>query len=107
MADKIDLTLAAQAPYVVPDCGCGDRECIGPEPVPWLSWKHCFKFFEFRYGFVPLNKDVATNVGRIEIRIRYEHALCLLGRKQGPIVHSLTLLPKEEISRVRLIVSPS
>ena len=100
MADKIDLTLAAQAPYIVPDCGCGDKECVGPEPVPWLSWKHCFKFFEFRYGVVPLNKDVpGTNVaaGRLQIRIRYEHALCLLGRKQGPIVHSLTLLPKEEI----------
>ena len=98
MADKIDSTLAAQSPYVVPDCGCGDKECLGPEPVPWLPWQHCFKFYEFRYGFIPLNKDVpGTNVGRVEIRIRYEHALCLMGRKQGPIVHSLTLLPKEEI----------
>jgi hypothetical protein len=99
MADKIDSTLAAQSPFMIPDCGCGDKECLGPEPVPWLSWKHCFKFFEFRFGFVPLNKDggAATNAGRIEIRIRYEHALCLMGRKQGPIVHSLTLLPKEEI----------
>lgn len=99
MAGKIDSTLAAQDTYMIPDCGCGDKECLGPEPVPWLTWKHCFKFFEFRYGFVPLNKDggAATNAGRIEIRIRYEHALCLMGRKQGPIVHSLTLLPKEEI----------
>ena len=103
MADKIDLTVAAQSPFMIPDCGCGDKECLGPEPVPWLSWKHCFKFFEFRFGFVPLNRDggAATNAGRIEIRIRYEHALCLMGRKQGPIVHSLTLLPREESISLR------
>lgn len=99
MADKIDTTLVSQAPFMIPDCGCGEKECIGPEPVPWLSWKHCIKFFEFRYGFVPLRGDTpATNAGaRVEIRLRYEHSLCLMGRKQGPIVHSLTLLPKEEI----------
>lgn len=79
-------------------CDCGGPECYGPEPVPWLSWKHCFRMFEFRYGAVPLGQTAAT-VGRerVPIRIRYEHALCLLGRKQGPIVHSLTLLPKEEV----------
>ena len=26
----------------------------------------------------------------------FEHSLCPMGRKQGPIVHSLTLLPKEK-----------
>lgn len=81
------------------DCGCGGAECFGPEPVPWLSWKHCFKFYEFRYGAISVNKDVAGAVGqeRVLVRIRYEHALCLVGRKQGPILHSLTLLPKETV----------
>ena len=89
---------AVQDPYVIPDCGCGDKECIGPEPVPWLSWKHCFRFYEFRYGVVPVREAPAIAVqGRLLIRVRYEHLFCLIGRKQGPIVHSLTLLPKEQV----------
>ena len=88
-----------QDPYVIPDCGCGAAECTGPEPVPWLPWKHCFKLYEFRHAVVPLGKAAATALRgeRAIIRIRYEHALCLLGRKQGPIIHSLTLLPKEQV----------
>jgi thermitase len=99
MTPKADTSVTPQDPYVVPDCGCGGKECFGPEPVPWLSWKHCFPFYEFRYGVIPLDQTTGeiTHVGRVLIRIRYEHLLCLLGRKQGPIVHSLTLLPKEEI----------
>ena len=80
-------------------CDCGGPECSGPEPVPWLSWKHCFRMYEFRYGVIPLGNTPGGLAGRerLPIRIKYEHALCLLGRKQGPIVHSLTLLPKEEV----------
>jgi thermitase len=99
MAKSADASVAPQDPYVVPDCGCGGKECFGPEPVPWLSWKHCFPFYEFRYGVIPLDQVTGeiSHVGRLPIRIRYEHRLCLVGRKQGPIVHSLTLLPKEEL----------
>jgi len=91
--------LAPQEPYVVPDCGCGEKECFGPDPVPWLPWKHCFKLYEFRSAVIPVDKKAAAelHLERLLIRVRYEHALCLLGRKQGPIVHSLTLLPKEEV----------
>lgn len=80
-------------------CDCGGPECSGPEPVPWLSWKHCFRMYEFRYGVVPIGNQPAGIAGRerLQIRIKYEHSLCLIGRKQGPIVHSLTLLPKEEV----------
>ncbi|HYN83073.1 MAG TPA: hypothetical protein VES88_16455 [Gemmatimonadaceae bacterium] len=99
MAPEPDSTSAPQEPYLVPECDCGGKECIGPEPVPWLSWQHCFKMYEFRYGVVPLDKQViaTARLERLLIRIRYEHSLCLAGRKQGPIVHSLTLLPKEEV----------
>jgi len=99
MAESSESNWVPQDPYVVEDCGCGGEECIGPEPVPWLSWKHCFKFFEFRYGAIPLDRPsiVAVRQERLIIRIRYEHQLCLVGRKQGPIVHSLTILPREEI----------
>lgn len=88
-----------QPAYVIPDCGCGGKECVGPEPVPWLPWQHCFKFYEFRQIAVPLagTSPVAANLGRLTVRVRYEHAFCLLGRRQGPIVHSLTLLPKEQV----------
>lgn len=99
MAQRPDSPARPQDPYVIPDCGCGDKECIGPDPVPWLSWKHCFKLYELRYGAVAVDKAEAAKMGleRLVIRIRYEHALCLIGRKQGPIVHTLTLLPKEEV----------
>lgn len=97
MTNQIGDSLNVQSAYQVPDCGGGD-ECSGPEPVPWLSWKHCFKFFEFRYTVVAGAATEKLLVGRLEIRVQYEHALCLLGRKQGPMVHSLTLLPKEQIN---------
>lgn len=90
--------IPTQPPYTIPDCGCADdTECVGPEPVPWLPWQHCFKLYEFRTAVIPIDQPgtTATNVKRLVIRVTYEHQLCLLGRKQGPIVHSLTLLPKE------------
>jgi thermitase len=67
--------------------------------VPWLPWKHCFKLYEFRTAAVPVDEagTAKFRLERVLIRVRYEHALCLLGRKQGPIVHSLTLLPKEQV----------
>jgi len=98
MATPSDEGASVQPAVVIPDCGCGGEECVGPEPVPWLPWQHCFKFYEFRYATVPIERAAAVaNLGRLIIRVRYEHAFCLLGRKQGPIVHSLTLLPKEQV----------
>lgn len=93
---KVDIKLPQR-----PDCDPGDVHmgCDGPPPTPWMSWKHCFYVYEFReYGLRPdtrPNKDVA--IREIRIRARFEHALCPMGRKQGPIVHSLTLLPQEEV----------
>jgi hypothetical protein len=99
MPEPPDSPVKPQEPYVIPECDCGGKECMGPEPVPWLPWKHCFKLYEFRTGAVPTDKPVPTRAAseRTIFRIQYEHALCLVGRKQGPIVHSLTLLPKEEV----------
>jgi thermitase len=97
MGNAIGDAINVQPAYQVPDCSCGD-ECSGPEPVPWLSWKHCFKFFEFRNSVLAGPTTEKLRVGRLEIRVQYQHILCLLGRKQGPMVHSLTLLPKEQIS---------
>jgi thermitase len=71
--------------------------CDGPPPTPWLSWKHCFKIYEFREYVIQLGQTAASVREGIKIRVRFEHALCPMGRKQGPIVHSLTLLPQEEL----------
>jgi hypothetical protein len=99
MATSSRSNLKAQDPYVVPECGCDGPECSGPDPVPWLPWKHCFKMYEFRSAAVTVDKATAEKLRmeRVLVRVRYEHALCLLGRKQGPLIHSLTLLPKEQV----------
>ena len=82
-----------------PECDPGPlhQGCSGPPPTPWLSWKHCFKIYEFREYVIRLEQAAATLQAGIKIRARFEHALCPMGRKQGPIVHSLTLLPQEEV----------
>jgi len=98
MAAKADVRDAAVlAPR--PDCDPGrvHEGCDGPPPTPWLSWKHCFKVYEFREYVIRLDQTAAVAREGIKIRVRFEHALCPMGRKQGPIVHSLTLLPQEEV----------
>ena len=82
-----------------PECDPGPlhQGCEGPPPTPWLSWKHCFKIYEFREYVIRLEQGAAAAREGIRIRARFEHALCPMGRKQGPIVHSLTLLPQEEV----------
>jgi thermitase len=82
-----------------PECDPGPLHegCDGPPPTPWLSWKHCFKIFEFREYVIRLDQNAAVAREGIRIRVRFEHALCPMGRKQGPIVHSLSLLPQEEV----------
>ena len=91
---KNDVVLAPR-----PECDPGPvhEGCDGPPPTPWLSWKHCFKIYEFReYELRTGQTAVAARQG-IRIRARFEHAMCPMGRKQGLIVHSLTLLPLEEV----------
>ena len=106
MATKTERKMAAQddlksdAVLVPrPECDPGPlhQGCSGPPPTPWLSWKHCFKVYEFREYVIRLEQAAATLQAGIKIRARFEHALCPMGRKQGPIVHSLTLLPQEEV----------
>jgi hypothetical protein len=66
-------------------------ECVSPESPTWLPWQHCFQIYEFRQFRLPGNES-------IEIRVKYEHKLCLKGRKQGPLAYTLTLLPQEQIT---------
>ncbi len=96
------------------DCsGCSDRcledtpdVCKSPSPVPWLPFDRCMYFYESRF-FEPL---AASDNVRLQLRITYSHCLRLLGRQQGALVYSTTLLPGEcvniyEYNRFRRIRS--
>jgi subtilisin family serine protease len=74
--------------------GCGGAcieeipaDCHGPEPVPWLAHDRCMYFYEAR----------TFDESRLQLRITYEHCLRLLGRQQGPLLYTQTLLPGEEV----------
>lgn len=97
MADKLQAADAAVL-TLRPECDPGPLHegCDGPPPTPWLSWKHCFFFYEFREFVIQQGASLAAREG-IHVRAKFEHALCPMGRKQGPIVHSMTLLPQEQI----------
>ena len=98
MATKADPLKSDAILVPRPECDPGPLHegCDGPPPTPWLDWKHCFKIYEFREYVIQLGTAAALREG-IKIRARFEHAMCPMGRKQGPIVHSQTLLPQEEI----------
>ena len=78
--------------------GCGDccvdeskPACVGPRPVPWLPYDRCQYFYEGRvFPFPILDR-------RLEIRVIYQHCLKLIGRQQGPLLYTTTLLPQEEV----------
>ncbi len=74
--------------------GCGG-DCIGgieagcrsPANVPWLPHDRCMSFYEARI----------FGDQRTQVRITYEHCLQLLGRQQGPLLYSTTLIPGESV----------
>jgi Subtilase family len=76
--------------------GCGGEcledtpaECVSPEPIPWLAYDRVMYFYESRIVADPRSE-------RLQLRFTYEHSLRLLGRQQGPLVYTLSLLPSEE-----------
>ena len=79
-----------------------DACCISPCDPPWRPDEQCLIWYENRFFRVSLVKDnlTAANIqgGYVEFRITYEHKLCLLGKQHGPLLYTVTLLPKEKIS---------
>jgi subtilisin family serine protease len=80
--------------------GCGGRcheatpeECRGPAPLPWLDPHRCMLFYEAR----TFDVDRLENRRLPQLRVTYEHCLRLLGRHQGGLLYTTTLLPGEEI----------
>jgi thermitase len=82
------------------DCtGCGGRcvgetptECRGPSPVPWLEKDRCMYFYEAR-----VFPGRGNERERLFLRVVYEHRMCLVGRQQGPLLYTTTLLPGETV----------
>jgi len=78
-------------------CGgiCGGRtpaECRAPAAPPWLPFDRCLMFYEGRTFDLPNVQD-----RRLQVRVLYEHCLRLLGRQQGPLLYTTTLLPGETV----------
>lgn len=79
-------------------CGCscgedGSSACRGPTPIPWLAHDRCQFFYEGRLFDVGIFQDRL----RLQVRVIYQHCLKLIGRQQGPLLYTTTLLPGEEV----------
>jgi hypothetical protein len=80
--------------------GCGGRcshdtpeECRGPNPIPWLPYDRCMFFYEARVFDAGRDPDRRP----LLVRVTYEHCLRLIGRQQGPLLYTTTLLPDETV----------
>jgi thermitase len=81
-----------------------DECCVSPCGPPWIVEKDCLLWYEDRFVRFPLRREKQTAelalaaVLReyIEFRITYQHELCLVGKQQGPLLYTVTLLPGEK-----------
>ena len=80
--------------------GCGGRcggatpeECRGPSPLPWLPFDRCMFFYEARVFDLDRNPEQRN----LQVRVTYQHCLRLIGRQQGPLLYTTTLLPGETV----------
>ncbi|MBI4905492.1 MAG: S8 family serine peptidase [Acidobacteria bacterium] len=79
--------------------------CVSPCDPPWRPSQNCITWYEERFFRQPLNRDNpnvpgivgAAAVPVVEFRVTYEHLLCLLGKQQGPLMFTTTLLPGETV----------
>jgi Subtilase family len=69
-----------------------DPECRGPRPVPWMPYDRCQFFYEGRVFPLGVLGDQ-----RLQLHVIYQHCLKLVGRQQGPLLYTTTLLPGEEM----------
>ncbi len=71
----------------------GSTACKGPAPIPWLPHDRCQFFYEGRTFDIGIFQDRL----RLQVRVIYQHCLKLIGRQQGPLLYTTTLLPGEEV----------
>jgi hypothetical protein len=83
-----------------------EKCCVSPCDIPWRPNSQCLFWYETKYFRIPLRKtnDNITNLESltvagpyIEFRITYQHKMCLLGKQHGPLLYTVTLLPKETV----------
>lgn len=77
--------------------------CVSPCDPPWRPDQQCMVWYEERFLRQPIvqRDNAAVDFARsiyIEFRITYEHKLCLLGKQQGPLIYTVTLLPGEKVT---------
>lgn len=80
--------------------GCGGecteqtpQECRGPAPLPWLDPHRCMFLYEGRV----FDAGSVDEQRRLQLRVTYQHCLRLLGRCQGGLLYTTTLLPGEAV----------
>jgi thermitase len=79
--------------------------CVSPCDPPWRPDSQCMVWYDERFFREPLGRDKQIEIAAaalpgayIEFRITYEHKLCLLGKQQGPLLYTVTLLPQEKVT---------
>jgi subtilisin family serine protease len=100
-AERALLAACAAEPVGAADCrGCGGEctektpeECRAPAPLPWLDPHRCMFFYEARV----FDAGRVDEQRRVQLRISYQHCLRLLGRGQGGLLYTTTLLPGEAV----------
>jgi len=114
LAVRLDNNLAERrfAPVPNPDpCAVDIPEidpcCVSPCDPPWEPNEECIVWYEERLFRIPVRSQTVEVTGIIaaalatgpfiELRVTYEHRLCLLGKQHGPLLFTTTLLPGETI----------
>lgn len=64
-----------------------DDACLGPASPPWKDFDTCLVWYENRFVVDPQRF--------CQIRVVFEHCLRMVGRQQGPLLYTTTLLPGE------------
>jgi thermitase len=77
-----------------------DPCCVTPCDPAWCADEVGVVFGETRWLCVPLRRDGEPAETAIEIRVTYEHTLCLAGKQHGPLLFTQTVLPGEKVALV-------
>lgn len=101
MADNDSLS-TTDAPEDGGQITLPDREecCQSPCDPKWLAKPACLSFTETKTLGLDLTAAQAGDFGRgqVIVSVTYEHRLCLIGKQQGGLAYTLTLLPGERMT---------
>lgn len=78
-----------------------DACCQSPCDPSWRPASSCITFTETKSSNVSLAGTQATGDffrGFVTVNVTYSHTLCLIGKQQGGLAYTLTLLPAEKMT---------